>query len=290
MARKTGTIDFDGRTIRLLVSRGNEVLHWASSSVSGELMNQGLIDKPEGMAVQLTNLMGSNGFPKRRIVTSVTAHRTSSRVISLPKVKSKFLHEAVWRKAKQEMPLPMDETYLSWQLIGEDDNRLLVYAFAVPRAVIDRQVDTLRAAKLKPRAMELKPLALARAVNLPNAIIVNLEDQSLGVVLVVDGSPEIMRSVPQLAEDLEPGERVERLSQELTRTLQFYDEGHRSSPLDPNTKIYATGLLLETEEMRHRLAERTSFPVELPSPPMILPPEFPLATFSANLGLAIKRL
>ena len=290
MVRKVGTIDFDGRTIRLLVTKGEEILHWASATVSGELMNQGLILKPEEMADEIRGLLGSNGTPRRRFVTSLTGHRAASRVLTFPKVKSKFLNEAVRRKAKQEMPLPMDETYLSWHAIGAENGQIRVYAFAVPRIVIDRQVETLKAAKLKLRAMDLKPLALARAVEDSNCIIANLEDQSAGVVLVVNGTPEIIRSVPQTAEEAGPEERVEKLAQELSRTVQFYDEGHRENPLDPDIKVYATGLMLEGENIRELLAARTPYEVVLPAPSMRFPEEFPIVAFSANLGLAKKRI
>ncbi len=290
MAKKVGTIDFDGRTVRLLVTKGDEILHWASATVSGELMNQGLILKPDEIAGEILGLLGSNGNPRRRFVTSLTGHRAASRVLTLPKVKSKFLNEAVRRKAKQEMPLPMDETYLSWKVIEAANGQMRVYAFAVPRIVIDRQVETLKAAKLKLRAMDLKPLALARVVEDPNCIIANLEDQSAGVVLVVNGTPEIIRSVPQTAEEAGPEERVEKLAQELSRTVQFYDEGHREYPLDPDTKVYATGLLLEGENIRALLAARTPYEVVLPAPSMQFPEEFPIASFSANLGLAKKRI
>jgi type IV pilus assembly protein PilM len=290
MAKKIGTIDFDGRTIRVLIARGTEVLHWSSTTVSGELMNQGLIGQPQAMAEQIPGLLGPDGAPRRSFVTSLTAHRATSKVLTLPKVKPKYLEEAVRRRAKQEMPLPMQETYLSWQVIGEQNGQLQVYAFAVPRNIIDRQVETLKAAGLKPRAMDLKPLALARVVNDPNCIVANLEDQGLGVVLVANGTPEILRSVPQTAEEAGPRERVEKLSQELNRTIQFYEEAHRGSPLPADTRVYATGLLLESQEIRELLAQRTPYPVELPKPPLNLPEDFPIASFSANLGLAMKDL
>jgi hypothetical protein len=290
MAKKIGTIDFDGRTIRVLIARGNEVLHWASTSVAADLMNQGLIGRPEGMAEQIAGLLGSDGIPRRCFVTSLTAHRAASRVLILPKVKPRFLDEAVRRKAKQEMPLPMQETYLTWQVVGSQHGQLQVYAFAVPRNIVDQQVHTLKAAGLKPRAMDLKPLALARAVGDPNCIVVNLEDQGFGVVLVANGAPEILRSVPQTAEEASPKERVEKLSQELDRTIRFYEEAHRGSTLPAGTRVYATGLLLESEEIRGLLAARTPYPVALPKPPMSLPDDFPVAAFSANLGLAMKDL
>lgn len=288
MAKKIGTLDFDGRTVRLLISKGDQLLHWASGTLSGELMDQGLIRSPAEVAEELQGLLGENGAP-RRFVTSLTGHRSASKLLSLPKMRAKFLDEAVRRRAKQELPLPVDETYLSWQVVGERNGQLQVYAFAVPRAVIDRQVETLKAARLKPRAMDLKPLALARAANDPNCIVANLEDQSLGVVLVVNGGPELMRSVPQVNEEELPEERVDRLAQELTRTVQFYDDAHRKRPLSPETKIYATGMLFENAAIRDLLAERVPYPVVLPEPPFELPDDFPLAVFAVNLGLAMKR-
>ena len=130
MAKKVGTIDFDGRTVRLLVSMGGKALHWASATVSAEVMNQGLIGDPKEMAKEIRGLLGSRGVPRKRFVTSLTGHRAASRLLTLPTVKSKFLDEAVRRKAKQEMPLPMDETYLSWQLLGMKNGMIKIYAFS----------------------------------------------------------------------------------------------------------------------------------------------------------------
>ena len=79
-----------------------------------------------------------------------------------------------------------------------------------------------------------------------------------------------------------------KLAQELSRTVQFYDEGHRDQPLDPKTKVYATGMYLEAENIRELLAARTPYEVLLPPPSLKVPEEFPVAAFSVNLGLAMK--
>ncbi|GMR09997.1 MAG: hypothetical protein BMS9Abin28_0818 [Anaerolineae bacterium] len=290
MVRKIVTLDFDGRNIRMLVVRGNRVLRWASVSVPQDLMNQGLITEPDQVAAGLNRLLATHRAPRRRLITSVTGHRMVSRMISMPRIKPQMLDEAIRRKAKQEMPLPLDQTYLSWQVIGQENNHLQIYAFAVPRLIIDRQMEVLKAAKIRPRAMDLQPLALARAVNQPNAIIVNLEEQSVGVILVVDGIPAILRSVPQGADVSEPEARIERLSQELFRTTQFYDEGHQTRPLDPKTVVYMTGSLFESQEMRQMMAEKTSFPVKVPNPPFRMAKDFPITSYVVNLGLALKKV
>jgi hypothetical protein len=79
------------------------------------------------------------------------------------------------------------------------------------------------------------------------------------------------------------------LAQEIGRTAQFYNDGHHDDPLGPESVVYATGALLESEESRAGLAQLMPYPVQLPSPPLHLPEGLPRATFAANLGLAMKK-
>jgi len=288
--KKIVTLDFDGRDIRLLITRGRKVLRWGSASVPPELMHQGLIKETKRMGAGLARFMATHKASKRRVVTSVTGHRAVLRLLSLPEISANLLENAVRRKAKQEMPLPLEETYLSWQVVGRENKHLQVYALAIPHLVIDRQLETFRAAKIKPGVMDIKPLALVRAVHKRDAIVVNLEEQSLVVIIVEDGIPVVIRSMPQGSEKLDPKAAMERLSLELTRTTQFYNESHRDHPLDPQTVVYVTGAPFDNPETREMLASMTSFPIEVPKPPMRWPKGFPVATYCANMGLALKKV
>lgn len=286
--KKTVSLDFDGRVVRMLVTKRNKILQWDSASLAPEMMDEGLIQDPKSVGEGLAQFLEKRKVSKRRVVTSVSGNRSVSRVLTLPKIKDNQLEEAVQRKAKQEMPLPMDETYLSWQVLKSENEHLEVYALAVPKPIIDQQLETLKFAGIKPRLMEFKSLALVRMINRADAIIVNLEHQSLGVIIVLSGIPEIIRSVPLSMEEGESANRIERLALELNRTTQFYDDGHRERPLPPNLPLYATGALFENGLMLEQFARATPFPVSLPEPPYQLPVDFPLARFSVNLGLAMK--
>jgi len=288
--RKIVTLDFDGRDIRLLVVRGKRALRWATVSVSPELMQQGLVQESERMGVGLARFLSVNKSSRRNVVSSVTGHRSVSRLLTLPQIKPDLLDDAVRRKAKQEMPLPLDETYLSWEVIRREDEKLLVYALAVPRLVIDRQVEALRAAKIKPGVMDLKPLALIRAVHQRNGIIVNLEEQGIGVIIVVDDVPVIVRSMPQGDGKPNTAAAIDRLSLELTRTVQFYNDSHRENPLDPRMTVYLTGAPFDDPKSIELLTSKISFPVQLPQSPIRLPAGFPIATYAANIGLAMKKV
>ena len=62
-----------------------------------------------------------------------------------------------------------------------------------------------------------------------------------------------------------------------------------TSALDPKTEVYAAGLYLKAENIRELLWARSPYEVVLPSLYVRLHEEFPVAAFSANLGLAMKR-
>jgi type IV pilus assembly protein PilM len=288
LGKKTITLDFDGRDIRLLITKGRKVVRWASVTVPPELMHQGLIKEPELMGTGLIRFLSTHKASRRGIITSVTGHRSVSRLLSLPAIKPDLLEDAVRRKAKQEMPLPLEETYLSWQVMGREDSQLQIFALAVPRLIIDRHVETLRAAKIKLGSMDIKPLALVRAVAQSDAIIINLEEQSLGVIIVRNGVPVLIRSMPQTSEKVELESATERLSLELSRTTQFFNESHRDNPLDEKTVVYMTGAPFDQKKTREAFASRISNPVEIPMPPMLWPKDFPLSTYIVNLGIAMK--
>lgn len=290
IGEKTISLDFEGRHIRLLVSTRRRVIRWASVTLPPELMDHGLIQAPDRVGQGLARMLATHNAFGRRVISSTTGYRSVSRTLSIPAVKPSLLDETVERKIRQEMPLSADETYTSWQVIEREDGAMRVFALVLPRLIIDRQMQAMQVARLRPRAMDLRPLALVRAVDREEAIIVDLEEHSFGVVIVSRGVPEIIRSVAQPEDAGEPKEKLDHLELELTRTIQFFNESHREQPIKADTTIFASGALFESVELRQRLSERAARPVELPQPPLRLPKDFPLASYSACLGLALKKV
>jgi type IV pilus assembly protein PilM len=282
------TLDFDGRDVRLLVVKGRQVRTWATLTVPRELMHQGLINEPREMAKILARFMAKQDVGRSKVITSVTGYRSVTRIFRLPDVKPNLLDETVRRKAKQEMPLPIDETYLSWELVNAENNHMRVFALAVPRIIIDRQVETLKLARLRPRVMDLRPLSLARCIYQENSIIINLEEQNLGVIVVEGGMPIIIRNVPRAGDQQDVRKIVERLPRELLRTIQFYNDNYREEALDPKSTVFATGAAFSNPEIANHVASNISHKLTWPKPPLTYPPDFPITTYSANVGLALK--
>lgn len=284
------TIDFDGSTVRFLLVRGGAVTKWESLSVPPEQMSQGIVHDPASVGRALSELLARHEVRRGKVVTSVTGQRAISRLLTLPPVKDRLLEGALRHKVRQEMTLPIDETDLSWHVIHRSAGSMEVYVLAIPRDAIDRQVETLAAAGLRPAAMDVRPLALARLAGSESGILLNLEEHSLSVLVLQHSLPVVSRTVPFGIGRSAAEARLELLIQELTRTTKFFNEGHRETPLDPSAPLYATGEQFDTPEFLEAVTQRHTGPVHVPAGPLPHPDDLPLATYSVNLGLAAKKV
>ncbi len=105
------------------------------------------------------------------MVTSVTGQRSLHRIMTMPNIQDKLLEETIRRKIRQEFAIPLDETDVTWRILSRTDNQLILYVLAVPKIILDSQMAALLAAKIKPKKIDIKPLALQRMVNQPTTII-----------------------------------------------------------------------------------------------------------------------
>lgn len=240
------------------------------------------------VADELAAIFEAEGLPKNRVVTAVSGQRSIFRTINLPALDEGLLEAAVRRKVRQEIPLPPHDTDISWDVIEREDGQLSIYVVATPREEIDQRMAILQGAGIQAAGMDVRPLALVRAVNQGEAIIVSLEDLGISIVVVVDGLPQIIRTVPMGATAPGAEGRLELLGQELLRTTKFYNESHKAKPLPAATPLYLTGYGFREPGMVERMQARSPYPLNPFSPPVNYPAGLPVEEFSVNIGLALK--
>jgi hypothetical protein len=156
--------------------------------------------------------------------------------------------------------------------------------------VLGPQLKAIAAAGAKPRSMDIKPLALVRAVGRSEAIIADLEPETLDVIVVRGGIPATIRTVGVRREIDTVEDKVHRLGEDLARTVKFHSDTHPQEPLEPSTPIYLTGSLAQEVASSGVVEASVRYPVEPLVPALDCPPDLPLATFMVNIGLALKEL
>jgi Tfp pilus assembly PilM family ATPase len=283
------TLNINAGDIRAFSMRGGRVKKWGSTPLAPGLVRDGLILQPSAVAEAIHLLFETMGIPKKRVIVSVTGLSFTYRILSLPQMDSEFLDEAIQRAAKREMPLPVEELYLSWQVIGHRDSENDFFVLGVPRNLVTAVVETLTGAGIKPYIMDLKPLALARAPAKNDAIVVSMEPECFDIVLSVNGNTEVMHAVTPKSEGATMRDHVRQLTDELSRTVKYYNSNHSDNPLSVDTPLLLTGQLTADSATSELIQAEMEYPVKPLVPPLHFQPELPVALYAANMGLALRK-
>ena len=268
---------------------GGKVTSWASHSLEPDMFEEEVITDPQAFGATVRRLMASSGIQARDITVSVSGLYSLSRVVTVPTpLEQPVTEEAVFEAAVEVMPLSEEDLYVSWQTIAPGEGGQLVLVVGVPRDILDSEMRALKSIGINPRTLDLKTMALARAVNREKAIILNIEPNSLDIVLVVDGLTEVMRTIAWQQDDFSLEEAAEHLNSAVEMTVSFYDSHHPGFPLDPATPFFITGQMSGNLALMEQLQAITSYPIEPLTPPLECPPHLPVSQYAVNIGLALK--
>ena len=284
------TLSISATSIRLLSVEGKHVQKWGDAPLAAGLVSDGLILQPKAVGETIDALFKSTKVPKERAITSLTGLSFTHRILSLPRMKPALLGEAILRGAKKEIPLPLEELYLSWQAIGSKDDEIDYFVLGVPRNLIDTMVQTLEEAGIEPYIMDLKPLALARAANRGDALIVDLEPDCFDIVLVANGILTIIHTITPKGEGASLEDNIRRLTNELSKTVRFYNSSHPENLLSLSTPLLLTGELSSDAAITKLIQAEIEYPVEPLVPPLEFPADLPVALYATNMGLALKKV
>ncbi|MCK4697668.1 MAG: pilus assembly protein PilM, partial [Dehalococcoidia bacterium] len=283
-------LSIEGTDLRLVSFYKDSIESWDSVSFNPELFEMGRVADPEGMGEVIKSALEGREVSQSRVVCAPPGLRAISRVIGMPKIGTRELEIAVPLEGRRLMMVSEEENYLHWQAIPTETNQIQIFVLAVPKEPLLDFMKVLRVAGVKPHALDLKPLALMRAVNQKDAIIANGESNSMELVIGVDDVPVLIRSVFLGEEVVTPDYAVGRISDEIRRTIETYNESNTDNPLDPEVPIYLSGATAASVPFALNVAALTGRTVQPLEPPIHYPEDFPLAEFMVNVGLILKIL
>jgi type IV pilus assembly protein PilM len=291
MSKKVVTLYIDDTSIRLLVTDGKSIIERAHSPLEAGLVEGGAVINQEEVAARIVQLLEDRQVHTKKVIVGLSGAHSLTIVLNLPQLSDNLLAEAVMREAARVLPVPLEQLYLTWQTIPAAERRIRVFAAAIPRNAADALLETLHRAGLTPYMMDIKPLALARIVNEPTAIIVDVQPTEYDIVIIGDGVPQPIRTIPIPPEErLAWNGKLPMITDDLTRTMEFYDSKNPENPLVPSVPIYVSGELADEPEVCQALSDRLGRPVMRLS----LPVSYPLGSYpsryTVNLGLALKKL
>lgn len=277
------TLNISSKAIKYLVSRGNGVIERENMPVVDTIRN-GLILQPEVIANQIKSLFKTRRPPKDRVICSVNGLPFSYRLFSLPRMEPSALNEATLRLARREMPIPLEDMYLSWQAYPAENGEWQVLVIGISRQPVDVLIRMLSEAGIKPSFLDIPHLSLARLAAQKNAIIVDFEPEHSNIVMLAEGVPLGMHIVPSLGPEATLQDEVRQINEQLTKMVDFYNSTHPKNPIPETTKVLLTGELSRDVSVIEHIQEEIAHPVELLTPANYVPPDLPLHEHVVNVG------
>jgi type IV pilus assembly protein PilM len=107
---------------------------------------------------------------------------------------------------------------------------------------------------------------------------------------MADRIPQLIRrlSLPGEAESL--AERLATITEEVDRTITFYNSSHQAEPLDATVPMLVCGDLARSPQNWQPLANKSAHPVSVLPAPVEAPEGFDANDYMVNIGLALKEL
>lgn len=285
------TLVIESDTVRLMGVLRGAVTRWATAPLPRGTLEDGAVAEPGALAQVLERLWVAHSqarpMPRGGVVLAIPGRHINTRLEpivgpELPDDAEMALH------ARKVLPRP--DAYHVWQLVGTSPQQAL-FVLAAPTALVDGYVQAMEIAGLGVAAVDVKSLALVRAVGQRYTIIVDGE-RAFGTIIIVDDAlPRQVRVWPLDAPLLAaPEEKVMRVVEALHDAIVQYNAESLGRALHPAVPVFLSGTLADHPLLHGVIQEVLGHPVGQIAPPFRVPPDMPLQHFLANIGLAQKRL
>jgi hypothetical protein len=288
--RKTiNSLNIEADSARLLTVKGSTVVKASEVPIPKGYIKNTVIDNPQGVADIISDLFKQDKVSRQDLYVAMNNFRSVSRIITLPGISHGGIEEAVMWAAEREMPVPLDTIYLTWQLLDKTASGQNIFLLSVPRDTYTQFVKALWAAGISTKAIDSKLIALSRLIHNEKNIIIDLESDSISVIIQVNGIPMAMQTALFPMANTVVEDRVKRAADDLYRIIEYHNKTRSEQPLNRDTGIYLTGGIVN-DEIIELVKQNTGRTVVLPDIPLTVPDNFSPQRYAVNIGLILRVL
>lgn len=144
------------------------VTGYGTSSFDPAAIENGIITKPEVIANAMHELFEKKMvgvINSQRVACSLPTSRTFSRPMSIPAVERSEIIEAVHLEAEQYIPIPINNLYVDYDILHQDQQNSELLLVAASKTIVDSYFKVLEMLDLQPVAFEPSMNAVARLVH-----------------------------------------------------------------------------------------------------------------------------
>src|SRR4028118_1768258 len=182
----------------------------ASIEVPEDMVQEGQIVDPPGMAELIKAVLDENKIKAKRVATAIPGREAVIRLIPVPaELNEEELRDYMNAEAGLYLPFPREDADVDYQKIGlfvdgDGVEKVQVVLVATRREVTDTYIETFKEAGLQIDVLEVTSFALIRTLkdqlqqfsSQEAAVLTDIEFDSTELAIVVDGIPQFNRTIP----------------------------------------------------------------------------------------------
>ena len=293
-SREVTSITIEYGVIKLLVSRGLEMLDYRIVPVNSKFFYRGIginnsymVKDTAHVGGIIRNSLGRMKGKHNHVISITPGYTSTLQSLNIPKASGPNPNIAIPDEVRSKMP-SLETHHLNWYRLkdGTDTTRWM-YSI-VPRRDINSLYETLDNAGLKIDALDLRPFALARVVNQPDAIIVWTSQDGFDVTIVRNHIPLLNKTDFDGYKQVDENVQVDRLTSLVEEALKTYEPNTSARSTD-DIPLYVCGHHLALEpDIGQQVATRLRRDTLELNLPIKTPQGFPLEDLIVNVGLALR--
>jgi Tfp pilus assembly protein PilN len=275
------TLNIEDDSVRIALIKGKRVLNAIEAPVPEGTVQNGVVIDKQAVGQLISGLLKENAISEKDVLACVSGIHSIYRVVSVPKLDKKLLTEVARKEMERVSPVPLGTLYISWQEVRLSGAESALCLMGLPHDNVDSVMETVKISGLIVKAVELKPLVVARVVDEKTAAVVNIQRGGFDITVVDNTVPELIRSLSFPNETMTEQEKMSVIKEELARTINFYNSSHAGRQLNENTSCFLSGAVSSG------LLPELGYAVKALPEPVTYPADSDKARFAANTGLAL---
>lgn len=216
-------LSINASVLRAVVVSGKKkaVSALVQQPVEGFILDGGNILKADLFKLALKKLSENCKKLPSCISVSLPEKYALTKELSFPKLSNKEIEEAVFWKARNIFPLPVEEMYIDWKVVKETSSGFEIFVVALPKIIVDELVRILQELGFRPVNIQTSASAMARLLP-PDGdkqhIIINAGRDGIEATLV-EGSLEKITATSEIIEEKKFNKAVISTTRKL---IDFY--------------------------------------------------------------------
>ena len=286
--RNIASITIEHGMVKLLVCRGLEVLDYRVLMVNPRFFREGQVSNSVRVAGLIQNALLEMKGRFRKAIGVVPGFQNRLRLMQFPRAQGLDPRTVIAQEAIRTMRVSTDTYLLSWQRLADRLDRSRWLVLATSRRSIASMLDTAQRAAIGLKTLELKPFALARAINQPEAVVAWAAPDGCDVVIVKDSVPVEHQSLFWGAELVEDTVLVDRLTEVVGRTLAGFNQNSSEGPMSDDAPLIVCGSPVGREPtIAYQVANNLGRITGVLASPLAYPDDFPINDLIVNIGLSL---